>query len=567
MKHIDFDEILTEWSYKLPKGFPTIVDGKFINRGEILILNEILQDRGINPIEPPQIEELEYIQEDLQGTSTPDFKEGLVIYFTSQTSQTLAAIERKLQTDNGTLKLSTNINNQYYGQKSADLVKQAIAHLSSNVVSKKDKAFYYNALSIAKTIQELYGRPMQADRGVLFEEIRKKALELVNKLGEDVSLSAADKWCPADIYIYNDKQAAQKALAAQYLNIDDDSLNAQFQTDYTKTQNKILGISLKEQKAQAGKASSFRGVLTKDKNYPDIPVQQDLRLLLEVSYNLGQSLISKDKKLAIGYFAAAHTLLGRVTTKDAPSAESLKAKIAQILSDTLGEDNLNASYNRKGSFDKDKTRKVFTQLGLTDIKVSPDYQTAVKQFYTEIKSKCENAYNKARTQFITTLTSLNYEVPAETPDISKMSPETLLKKTNCYITAEYLLSGLNTELLKIPQGYQTIADQKNIFIALTAYAVGMAGISPTFVKVVGNSKGASANIDTFYGSGFLNLDDGTAVSITDTAEYKGFYATFITKVTLEAGEEAEVVKKYNVTLDFRYAGDQLNIEVSELKQA
>jgi hypothetical protein len=564
MKDINFDEILTEWSYRLPKGFPTVIDGKFVDRYEVLILNEILQDRGINPVEPPQAREL---QEDLQGTNTPDFKEGLVVYFTSQTPQTLEAIEKKLQTGTGQIKLSININEQYYGNKSANLVKSAITHLSTSDISKKDIAFYYNALSIAKTIQDLYKRPMQADRGILFESIRKKAVELVNNLGADVSLSAADKWCPADIYIYNDKEAAEKALAAQYLNIDDESLNAQFQTKYKQTQDKILGISLKEQKAQAGKASSFRGVLKKEINYPDMPVQKDMKVLLEIAYNLGQSLTSKDKKLAIGYFAAAHTLLDKARIENAPSTELLKAELGQILTDTLGQDNLGAAYNKKGSFDKDRTRKLFTQLGLTDIKVSSNYQSTVKQFNTEIKGQCVDTYNKARIDFIKTLQSLEYEVPAESPDISKMSPETLLKKANCYNTAEYLLSGLNSDSLKIPQGYQSIADQKNIFVALTAYAIGMAGISPTFVKVVGNSKGAPASIDTFYGSGFLNLDDGTSVKITDTTEYKGFYVTFTTKVTLEAGEKAEIMKKYSVTLDFRYAGEQLNIEVSDLKQA
>jgi len=47
---INYEEILTEWCYRLPKGFPTIVDGKFGDDEEIIILNEILQEIGLKPL-------------------------------------------------------------------------------------------------------------------------------------------------------------------------------------------------------------------------------------------------------------------------------------------------------------------------------------------------------------------------------------------------------------------------------------------------------------------------------------------------------------------------------------
>lgn len=52
--NIDYEEILLEWSYRLPKGFPTIVDGKFGDRDEVIILNQILEERGLQPIEVPE---------------------------------------------------------------------------------------------------------------------------------------------------------------------------------------------------------------------------------------------------------------------------------------------------------------------------------------------------------------------------------------------------------------------------------------------------------------------------------------------------------------------------------
>lgn len=51
---IDWDDILLEWSYRLPKGFPTVVDGKFVDREEIIILNEILEERELPLLITPQ---------------------------------------------------------------------------------------------------------------------------------------------------------------------------------------------------------------------------------------------------------------------------------------------------------------------------------------------------------------------------------------------------------------------------------------------------------------------------------------------------------------------------------
>ncbi len=47
--HADqLDDILLEWSYRLPNGYPTIKNGRFSNDKELAILREILQESGIN---------------------------------------------------------------------------------------------------------------------------------------------------------------------------------------------------------------------------------------------------------------------------------------------------------------------------------------------------------------------------------------------------------------------------------------------------------------------------------------------------------------------------------------
>lgn len=45
---MNIDEILLEWSYRLPKGYPTIVNGRFVDSKEIAILNQILEEMGLD---------------------------------------------------------------------------------------------------------------------------------------------------------------------------------------------------------------------------------------------------------------------------------------------------------------------------------------------------------------------------------------------------------------------------------------------------------------------------------------------------------------------------------------
>ena len=48
MKNINWDDIIAEWSYRLPKGFPTMKNGKFTIKSELKVLQEVLAENGIN---------------------------------------------------------------------------------------------------------------------------------------------------------------------------------------------------------------------------------------------------------------------------------------------------------------------------------------------------------------------------------------------------------------------------------------------------------------------------------------------------------------------------------------
>lgn len=52
--HVDFARILNEVCYKLPKGYPTVVDGVLTEREEIVIINEALEAEGLPTLPLPE---------------------------------------------------------------------------------------------------------------------------------------------------------------------------------------------------------------------------------------------------------------------------------------------------------------------------------------------------------------------------------------------------------------------------------------------------------------------------------------------------------------------------------
>jgi len=54
MKNINWDDIIAEWSYRLPKGYPTMKDGKFVDQAELQILQEVMYEYGFK--EPLNVE-------------------------------------------------------------------------------------------------------------------------------------------------------------------------------------------------------------------------------------------------------------------------------------------------------------------------------------------------------------------------------------------------------------------------------------------------------------------------------------------------------------------------------
>jgi hypothetical protein len=507
----------------------------------------------------------------LEGTNTPEFKEGLVVYLSNLNGKLIEQISNKLKNTNKktiiNLPQPEDTDVKYYGSKSLNLIKKAIEHLSKDqIVDQNEVRLYNNGLSTARAIQNIYGKPVQADRGETFNKIRSYAVDLVKKQIEEFP-GRPDKWCPADIYIYNDSDSVSKALSAEFLNIGDDSLNAQFQPDIQSTSKGILGISLKEEKAQAGAAGSFDKTLNRSDNYPESEKIENYSIL-SVAYHYEKSIQNQDKPSGISEISIAHASAKNLEARKIPGSEKVISELEKTLELTLGTESLPSASTSGGKYSKDKVQSIFLDKKIQKVKYSPELESAIQKLYDSSMEKILDEYTKMRDQFHADLKSAGFNPPSEKLDPKTMGVKRTLGKAGCYKTASYLVGGLNIAGLKIPKEFKTIIQQKNAFVALAAYAIGMAGISPTFFKMVGSSaQDGVAKVETFYGDGFLNLDDDSKVLIEDLETRSGFRVTFVAKITLKNNKKSKTIKKYSVDIKFQSGGDFIKVEVAELKES
>jgi len=197
----------------------------------------------------------------LQGTETPDMKEGLVSYFFLAGTDGIEQAESKLKNKSDiAIDLPTQIiNPDYFGKKSAMLVKNAITYLNENQIKdKKEIGLYLNAISAAKTC--LTFNMNVVDRGNLFEMIRKVA--------STITKIEPDKWCPGDIYLYdaNSRSDIMEILTEASENgnvvsvIEDDRLKVGVNHLFEGNSPLIRAISLKEEEALSGRATAFLNI-------------------------------------------------------------------------------------------------------------------------------------------------------------------------------------------------------------------------------------------------------------------------------------------------------------------
>lgn len=506
----------------------------------------------------------------LKDTAHGWFKESLVIYFSTMVSdKQIEIVEAKLgmkdaeQAELPPLKLPKVSNFDNYGL-GKNTLPGAIQHLSEDVVLKGEKKFYYNAISIAKLIRDLHGGvvdPKKIDMGTKYDSIRSKAIELTKDM--ELTGITPDKWCPADIFIYNDLSAVPKAANSKFLNVGKDSLNGFFQSNEKERNRGILGVSLKEEKAQAGAATSFKNILSRTENYPDSEKIKNYDVL-SVIYHYDNFVENPNKAYYFSNLAYAYASAKKLQTRGISEAKDVVSALETTFKKTLGK--YLPTQTRTGAYAVNSIRSAFEESGVTEVKVSKKLTESIEAVTLAVQNEARKEYVASRKKFMDDLKAAGYDVPAKLLDPKKLSIRKALSKAGCYKTASYVLDGLAAGMMRVPKTFATIAKQKDPFVAMVAFGVGMGGISPTFFKMIGSaSPGGMAHIEPFYGNGFLHLDDKSKVEIKDPEGRSGFIVEFISKVTMEESRNSKTLKKYKVIVNYHSAGDQITVLINQFK--
>ena len=486
---INFDDILTEWSYRLPKGFPTIVDGKFTERDEVIILNEILNEKGLNGLELPEGNAIFEVTTANLSSDPTDVKEALVCLFADAglsdstiidtyrqgldknlDPATRTKIAKDLKTKLGAVASSYGKNYGIPGYaKMAEYVAQAVADPKAH---KADIVFINNGVGAADAIVHYDGfpklKPGMVRRDAFFEGVRSHAVELINS-NYNIKGYYPDNWCPGDIYFVLNSKAAG-ALKTQQLNVGAKSLNNYFYGS-NNTAGPILAVSLKMQQAQAGKGTTFiknvvvDGVTPQDKLGKDAGNQQvikfrDVRRRFDKYYTQTDAWMT-DPKVLDKVRGTVNQLGKMAGITDIPVKPNQTKELVTYL--TKNKNKL-----------KKAVELVSEKLGKT-VDTATTFQQAYTRFVNNLKAMNIDKVEGNSRDFIKKIEDKNKQSSGGKLNSAKMQ-ELLSQKAATYDLASTLIEKWTEKTKKISPAFADYFKQvKNPFVAITLFAIAQQG--------------------------------------------------------------------------------------------
>lgn len=565
---VDWDEVVTEWSYRCPKGYPTIVDGKPNDVEEIRILNEILEERGLQT--PFTIQEVVTVTPGMMSSNPTDLKEAMVCLFADAllmepdlygvyrngTQPRLADTERKSFAKTVKLFLSkaANAYGTNYGipgyKYMPDYVEQSMLDIKGR---KSDIVVINNGFSAADAIVKSFGgmlKPGMVNRAEAFEAIRKRAVELIN---QDYNIKGyyPDNWCPGDIYFFRSSKGLD-AIKAKSLNVGKNSLNSYFYGSANK-QGSIVAISLKMQLAQAGKGTTFiknvvvDGVSPADKLGKDVDAQQiikfrDVKRRLEKYYFNSQNWIKDQNEFA--KVKSAISFLAKATNSPIPIKPSQgKELVAYLKTNKKGVEKLVSDLNKKLSTTVDTTSK---------------FQEAYNRFVKNLKQMRIDKVEGNSRDFVKQIELKNKQDSGGKLNTNKMQ-ELMAQKSATYDLASTLIEKWTEKTKTISPAFAAHLEQvKNPFVAITMFAIAQHGLNPDFYKVVGRNNGDTGSVSEFPSNSVVDEKKSVQqLKVVDSPGQAGFYIDYLLRINNHT---------YQTTLTFRFSKDQIRIEVEELKE-
>lgn len=222
------------------------------------------------------------IQTKKSGETTTNVKEGMVVLFYQSSINSIPSLGNERGIINLLLKELDSVSTQSIDKKTIGEIREYLTKLAPDRKTLENLIDFWSCADILKN--RLGGNSYIVSRSGIFNEIRE--------LGSRITGFQADKWCPGDIYLVNPKTIN---LIPGYLkeiksNIQPDSiekLNQLFAHELNSDlregnspEGSIIAISLKKEKAQAGKAKQFLKSLTKDEREYNI-TKEDLSMSQE----------------------------------------------------------------------------------------------------------------------------------------------------------------------------------------------------------------------------------------------------------------------------------------------
>ena len=569
MKHIDFDEILTEWSFRLPKGYPTIINGRFADLHEIKVLNEILEERGLDglPYEEIQAEAVQLTQ---LSSDPTDVKEAFVCLFADAELASSGffnlyrkCLDKKLnpadrkETVNRIQSILKSVANNYgknYGIPGYSNMPDFTAQvLLEPQVNKKDLVILNNGVGAADAVLTKFGN-LQAGmvkRDELFNSIRTHAVKLI-ETNYKIKGYYPDNWCPGDIYFILNEGKANKALETKQLNIGKNSLNNYFYGS-SNTSAPILAVSLKMQKAQAGKGTTFiknvvvSGVAPQDKLGKDKSSQQvikfgDIKRRLQ-KYYINNTQWQDDQKILEKIRSAAMQLSKFV---DLPGLPTKSNQVAE-LRDYLAKNN-------------DTIQKAIRTVS-NKLEASVDTATTFRQAYTRfvnnLKALGIQKVEGESADFVNQIEARNRKDNKGELDTAKLQG-ILSQKAATYDLASTLIEKWTEETKKVSPAFADYLDRvKNPFVAITLFAIAQHGLNPNFYKAIGRNDGGKGIISEFPSNSVVDEKKSVdKIQVVDSPGQAGFYVEYFLNINNHT---------YRTTLTFRFSKDQIRVEVEELE--
>ena len=564
---VSWDEVFTEWCYKIPKGYPTIVDGVFTEYEEVKILNEILEEKFATSIPLP--EKMNEVASSELSSNPTDVKEALVCLFidANLTDKTIiglyrSGLDKKLDPAqrvklSKTLKAKLGAIAKKYGKnygisgyaKMGDYVGDAISDIKTN---KADIITINNGVGAADAITSVFNqiRPGMVRREAVFNAIRAHAVKLIES-NYNIKGYFPDNWCPGDIYLFIDDSKAKKALDTKRLNVGAGSLNSYFYGS-SNSKGPIIAVSLKMQQAQAGKATTFiknvvvDGVTKEDKLGKDTGNQQIIKFR-DISRRLDKYYFTSDNwKKDKGAFTkvrqAVLQLAKMANLSGVPSKSSEVRELTKYLS-------TNKPLIQKA------TKAVSAKLGKS-VDTATTYQQAYTRFVNNLKAlKIEKVEGDSR-NFLKSIEAKNKLDNKGKLDTGKLQA-LLSQKAATYDLASTLVEKWTEKTKQVSPAFADYLDKvKNPFVAITMFAIAQHGLNPNFYKAIGKNDASTGSISEFPSNS--TVDEKKSVQnlkVVDSPGQAGFYITYLLTINNHT---------YKTTLVFRFSKDQIRIEVEEL---